>query len=242
MRNPLRPRGRIGRRDAERLLDRREPVHPAHAGVAALLVAAAGPPSPHETRGERAAVDRFRQTYDAAERRRPPRRRHRIVAVLVAATAAVLLGGTAYAAHTGQLPDPLQRAAHDFLSAVGVPAPDKPSPTPTRTAAPSPSPTRAGTGPGLAGPSPSVARLRGLCQVWRSAEQDPHASPITNIDRRVLGEAAGGDGRKEIDDYCARLLGPTPDSPGAPATPDPTLKPGKPSPATKPTHPVKPSH
>jgi hypothetical protein len=236
--NPLRPRGHIGRRDAERLLDRRAPVRPAHAGVAALLVAAAGAALPHETRGERAAVDRFRQTYGTAERRRPPRRRHRIVAGLVASTAAVLLGGTAYAAHTGQLPDPLQRAAHDFLSAVGVPAPDTRSPTPVSSASPSPSPS-AGPSPGLTEPSPSVARLRGLCQVWRSAEQDPHAPPITNDDRRVLGEAAGGDGRKPIDDYCARLIGPTPAAPGIPGT---TPKPGNPSPGTKPTHPVKPSH
>jgi hypothetical protein len=240
MRNPLRPRGHIGRRDAERLLDRREPVRPVHAGVAALLVAAAGPPLPHETRGERAAVDRFRQTYGSADRRRPPRRRHRIVAVLAASTVAVLLGGTAYAAHTGHLPDPLQRAAHDFLSAVGVPAPDTPSPTPGPSASPSPSPSpSAGTGPGPAEPSPSVARLRGLCQVWRAAEQDPHAPPITNNDRRVLGSAAGGDGRKQIDDYCARLIDPTP---AAPATPSTTPKPGNPSPGTKPTHPVKPSH
>jgi hypothetical protein len=235
MRNPLRSRSGIGRRDAERLLDRRESAHRAHGGVAALLAAAAGPPLPHETRGERAAVDRFREAYDAADRRRP-RRRRRIVAVLAASTVAVLLGGTAYAAHSGRLPDPLQRTAHDFLSAVGVPAPDHPSPAPTPTPSAG---TSSPTAPSLTQPSASAALLRDLCRAWRAAEQDPHAQPITNDDRRVLGEAAGGEGRKQIDDYCGRLIGPTP---AATATPGTTPKPGNPSPGTKPTHPVKPSH
>ena len=215
MRNPFRSRSELGRRDVERLLDRDASVHAAHARVADVLAAAAGPPMPHETQGERDAVDRFRQAYVAAARARSRRRSHRLAAALSAAAVAMVLGGTAYAAHSGRLPDPLQRTFHSLLSA-GVPAPNKPSrsptpspaPTPSRT--PSPRATSAAAGPSPAGPPADASTLRHLCELWRASEQDPHAPPITKDDRRVLGEAAGSNGRKPIDDYCERLIGPAP--------------------------------
>jgi hypothetical protein len=252
VRIPFRSRPEIGRREAERLLDGDETVNPALAGVADLLAAAAGPPLPHETRGERAAVDRFRQAYVAAARARSRRRSRRLAVAVSAAAVVAVLGGTAYAAHSGRLPDPLQRTAHDLLSPVGVPAPDQPAPSRSPSHGPSPSPapsSRTGSAAadhGSVGPSAGASTLRGLCQLWRAAEQDPHARPITNDDRRVLGEAAGGDGRKQIDDYCVLLIGPAPSptttapKPGNPSPGNPGQ--GNPSPDTKPTHPVKPSH
>ena len=215
MRNPFRSRSEIGRRDAERLLSGDDSVDPAYAGVAELLAAAAGPPLAHETHGEQAAVDRFRQAYVAAARARSRRRTHRFAAALSAAAVATVLGGTAYAAQSGRLPDPLQRTAHSLLSSVGVPAPNKPSPSPSPSSpTPSPHTTSAGAAPSPAAPSaaPSAgaSTLRHLCELWRAAEQDPHAPPITKDDRRVLAQAAGSNGRKPIDDYCAQLIGPAP--------------------------------
>lgn len=227
MRKPFRGRHEISRRDADRLLDR-SVVDPTHRAVADLLAAAAGPALPHETKGERAAVRRYRQAYAASTRPVSRRRRNpRRVGALVTVTAtAMLLGGTAYAARSGQLPDPLQRTAHGWFAGV-VPAPS-PSSVPSPSSSPSLSPS-------LSSPSGvhSPLVLRDLCVAWQAVENDPRLPPITADDRRALGDAAGGNGKKQIDEFCARLLGPSP-SPAVP--PSAKGKPGNPSPGVKKSH------
>jgi hypothetical protein len=224
VRNPFRGRPEISRREAELLLDRAS-VNPSHRGLADLLSAAAGPALPHETKGERAAIRRFRQSYGASLRSR--RRPARIGALVTAAAAAVLLGGTAYAAGSGHLPSSLQRTAHDWFSAVGVPAPSPASsPSPTRRPSPSPS------------PSPSSFVLRELCVAWQAFENDPHSGPLTEEEHHRLGEAAGSNGKKEIDTFCASLLSPAA-SPAAPSAGDPPHgPPGGPPGQNKPSKPV----
>ncbi len=234
MRNPFRGRPEIGRRDADRLLDRDQPVDPAHRAIADLLTAAAGRPLPHETKGERAAVRRFRQAYAASARTTSRRHPRRVGALVTATAAAMLVGGTAYAGWGGHLPESLQRTAHDWFSVVGVPAPDQsrsPSPAPDQ---PSPSPSSAQE-PGSPSVVPSASVLRDVCLAWQAIENDPRARPITADERHQLGDAAGSNGKKQIDDFCERLLAPSPA-----ATTTPTTgrdKPGNPSPGPKKSHP-----
>jgi hypothetical protein len=227
MRNPISGHPEISRREADLLLDRAS-SNPAHRGLADLLSAAAGPPMPHETKGERAAVRRFRQSYRASLR--PRRRPARIGAVVTAAAAAVLLGSTAYAASSGHLPEPLQRTAHDWFSGVGVPAPPSPSVSPSRSRAASPSPS----------PSSSPSLLRELCVAWQAFENDPHAPQLTAEEHHTLGEAAGSNGKKQIDAFCAGLLSPS-ESPSAPPPPTaggpPNGPPGGPPGQNKPSKP-----
>jgi hypothetical protein len=224
MKIPFRGRHEISRRDAELLLDR---AHSSPSALADLLAAAAGPPLPHETKGERAAVRRFSQAYGAPVPTKSRHRPHRVAALLTASAAAVLLGGTAYAAGSGHLPDSLQRTAHDLFSAVGVPAPDHPS------ASPSPSRSARVTSPS-AGPSPSPTLLRELCGTWRTFENDPQSRPLTPDEKHRLGDAAGGNGKRQIDEFCAGLLGPAP----SPSASDAVGrdKPGNPSPGPKKSH------
>jgi hypothetical protein len=62
--------GRISRKDAERLLDRR-PTRDAHRGVADMLASAAAPARPAELAGEREAVAAFRREHPPSEREHP---------------------------------------------------------------------------------------------------------------------------------------------------------------------------
>jgi hypothetical protein len=237
MRHPFqRRRPAISRRDAERLLDREPPLDASHLPVADLLAAAAGPALPAELADERTAVGQYQQAYRVLT---PAPGRHRFrrrLGLAVTATAAVLLvGGTAYATGSGRLPEPLQRAAHDWLSGAGVPAP-APSPTahPQASVRVRPNPE-----PSLVAPTGDPA-LIGLCRSWQAFQADPHAGPVTGDERRRLADAAGGE--QQIDDFCQRLL-----SPGAAPTTS-SGKPGNPSPGNpnpgghKPSHPPKPTH
>ncbi|WP_238011944.1 hypothetical protein KZZ52_37830 [Dactylosporangium sp. AC04546] len=207
-------RRRIGRDEAERLLD--GAAGPGHEQLAALLRAAAGPARPHELAGEDAAVTAFRQARTAPAGRSPARssparslvRPGRRVGVLAGALAAgVLLAGTATAAGTGHLPDPLQRAAHDWFAGVGVPEPG-----PEPVAAPSPSPSRSeppvvrSSAPSTAAASVSAARIDELCRAW----QEGRGRKLTDAERRELAAAAQGEDRVEAFCKQRRGAGPAP--------------------------------
>ena len=202
-----------------------------------LLAAVAGPARPDEIAGESAAVAAFTREY----RPRPqpgtsaPRPGRRVGTAVAVSVAALLLGGTAYAAGTGQLPDALQ----EFLPGAAAPVPDRsaraaptdrgsgratPTPRPSTSPAPQPSATEPA----------DAAELERLCRSWTAFRADPHAGPVTAEERRTLAHAAGGE--NGIDGLCQRLLGPAPQ----PSTT--TSKPGNPDPgAGKPSHPAKPS-
>ncbi|GAA2621700.1 hypothetical protein GCM10010399_61050 [Dactylosporangium fulvum] len=217
----------LGPEDAERLLDLHRLPDRRHAAVAVLLAAATAPARPHELAGEEAAVAGYRRVF------RPTVRRRRCIALVAMATAVLVpIGGTAYAAGTGQLPDPIQRTVHSLLSGVGVPAPDDQetgnlSPSPSQQ----PSPGRTGTtsSPGVTGPVD-------LCRAWLVFQADPRSAPVTGTDRRELARAAGSD--SGITDYCRKLVGapsatPRPGSSSAEPSNPATPKPGNPSPGVK---------
>ncbi|GGM78943.1 hypothetical protein GCM10007977_095670 [Dactylosporangium sucinum] len=204
-----RARRRIGRDEAERLLD--GATEPGHEQLAALLRAAAGPARPHELAGEDAAVAAFRQggrTAHAAARVRVGRR----VGVLAGSlAAAVLLGGAATAAGAGRLPEPLQRAAHDWFAGVGVPEPDAGPvpPAPPRSAPPATSSSPPGVAAATTAPaSPSAARIDELCRRW----QEGRGRKLTEAELRELAAVAQGEER--IEPYCKERRGANPGNNG----------------------------
>ena len=76
--------------------------------------------------------------------------------------------------------------------------------------------------------------------MWQAFELDSSGRPVTADERRLLGDAAGGNGAKEIDSFCANLIGPLPTRSADNATPG---NPGNPGPGGhKPSHPAKPSN
>jgi hypothetical protein len=226
--------GRVTRRDAQQLLDRAAPED-APRGLVDLLAVASAPPRPDELAGERAAVAGFQRAYrpDAAgergagPRRSPARRpRRRRVAVVAAVAVVALFGGTAYAAGTGILPEPVQRQLHEKLAGVGFPPPepgDTPEPRTSPAASPSP---------------PARTLLLALCRTWRETRAGPGRPELRPDEERVLADAAGG--RNRIESFCAALAGtPASGTPttSAPGKPEKTIKPGNPNPATPPTKP-----
>lgn len=216
-------RRRIGQREAEQLLTG-DPTGSEHPELSQLLAAAAAPPRPDELAGLRAAVAAFEragseeQTSRYAPARNRSRRLIRPVILKVAAGVAVaLLGGTAVAAETGNLPGGAQQRAHDLFSSLGVP----PTEAPRRSL---PAPVGTKTPPGgvkeTAAPVP-----RDLCLAWRQAGRKPKGMAAEAV--QALIQAAGG--ARHIAAYCAPLLGddrpPVPSTtrgPGAAATPTPS--------------------
>ena len=213
---------RIGRGTAERILSG-APVAE-QAGLVRLLRQAAAPPSAQELAGHETMVRAMATAYrsEAAGQRRYSRLGavSRAVAVKVASVAAVLLlGGTALAASTGNLPAEVQHGAHGLLSALGVPVPDAdppatPAPRPSRSAQPTTTPS----------PSPSPSNLSGtalvgLCRAWR-AQQGQSAQSADPGVVQLLSAAAGGD--DQIPALCDGILGRPATSPSPSRSPKPT--------------------
>jgi hypothetical protein len=230
-----RDRAAISRGDAERLLDGSPTVDAEHAVISAVLAAVAGPAQPHELVGEREALAAFSRAYRSRSHPRPEARRPglRMGIAVASAVAVLLVAGTGYAAGTGRLPDALQHTLHDLLPGAGTPTPaglptTRPAAPGSAGSAPSPSASAASDVP------IDVAQQLRLCQSWMAFRADPHARPVSAGERRALALAAGGE--NAINDFCQRLLNPTP-TPTAT-----TVKPGNPDPGNgKPSHPAKPS-
>lgn len=125
---------------------------PGYGGVAEIFSAATASATPSELAGESDALTMFRVhsqqlsadagvvvvSLDEHRSRRVSRK-----AMLVGVVAGVVLASTGVAAAGGDLPDPVQRVAHETLSHIGVPVPD-PQPKPAKAPAPAdqrPNPT-----------------------------------------------------------------------------------------------------
>jgi hypothetical protein len=232
--------GRITPGDAERLLDGSRSLggarpHGSRDSLADLLAAAASPAQPDELRGERAAVAGFRREFRSKATRSRARRPRRRAAVVGALTVAVLaVGGTAYAATTGHLPDAVQRAVDTMIpgdDASSVPAAPASSAAASgagglASSPPAPGGTASAAVPGAPGapgaPGVDEKKLSGLCQSWQSTQDNPNAKAISAEDLRVLAAAAGGEDK--IGAYCTALRGKEP----KPGKSDKPGKPGKP--------------
>jgi hypothetical protein len=227
---------RFGHREIERLLagvpgaDR--------TSLRTLLNLAAGPPTPAEAAGLREAVQGFREAYrvpaPASASTRSGRgvvaQATRALAVKGAAALGVLLlGGVAFAASTGMLPDSVQRRAHDLVAPLGISLPHPPVAPGTRPLA---------HGQTAAASTPAAA---GLCRAWQVETEANHGTASDTPARRALALLAGGP--EHIDTFCAQVLGATPIPGSSPGT-GPTAgggsshgsgTPGHPSPTPHPT-------
>ncbi|GAA0733460.1 hypothetical protein Drose_20725 [Dactylosporangium roseum] len=204
---------RITADEAERLLDTTS-TDPGLEHLAGLLRSAAGPARPRELAGEGAALAAFRQRHlPAGAVSAGPRRRLRLGALAGSVTAALLIAGTGTAAGSGRLPEPLQRAAHDWLSGVGVPDANPPASPPgqasSRTGVAPAAPTPAGRPASSTTVSP--ARLDELCRAW----QPGRGKQLTDAQRRELAALAQGEER--IEAFCkGKSQGPPGQSDGQP--------------------------
>jgi hypothetical protein len=139
-----------------------------------------------------------------------------------AAVAAAATGGVALAAATGNLPGPLQGAAHAGFGAPDshpsqADATDEPSDStsdPTDTDAPTEAGDSTKSSVPTTTPSPS---LRGLCRAYQAGAASTPGKVLSNPAFSVLVVAAGE--ADSVDAYCATLIGPPRTHPtGAQAT------------------------
>ena len=185
---------------------------PGYAGVARLLAATVGPPSPRELSGQAAvlaelrAVTRGRRAAPVHPAR--PRRRRAGLAVVVV-VGALATGGVAAA--TGHLPGPVREAARSVLGPAGG--------TPTGSSAAAPVPAANGTagaggsattvgpgprtGPAAAGPAAGPA-LDGLCLAYQKGKGGDQGGKLDAAAFEELAAAAGGADRVEA--FCEKRL------------------------------------
>jgi hypothetical protein len=137
------------------------------------------------------------------------------VALKIAAAATVLsLGGVAYAAHEGSLPDAAQAAAHDMLGSVGVPASDHAADAARKVSANA-------EGPDATGPA-AVS----LCRAFTEGEKTEHGQALDSVAFQALARAAGG--QDNIEGYCAGMLANAGTEPSGPPADLPTSAPTAP--------------
>ena len=181
---------------AERLLSGQIDAADAPPGfgrVAEILAAATAGATPSELAGESEALTMFRAQSEATtavagavvvsldehRTRRVSRK-----AALVGVVAGVLLASTGVAAAGGDLPEPVQRAAHETLSHIGVPVPD-PQPKPAKAPAPAdqrPNPTTKSEPPSTAPPTRPSQEGTTSSKVPRTTEpQTPGPTPPPTV-------------------------------------------------------------
>jgi hypothetical protein len=229
---------RIGRAEAEQLLNGAPPAADRDA-LAALLDLAAAPPRPAELSGRRAAVAAMANAFREAGSAPAPRRHRRSLVVrigmvkLVTGAAVLLFGTAALAAGTGNLPDSVQHGAHDLLSALGVQVPDgNPSGPDAGQPTGRPTPSVAPTSRGVVPTGPATPAMKGMCRSWQAA-QDDHGKHLDPAVEKALATAANG--RENIAAFCAAVLAaPEPSTPAPPSSEAP--HPGNT------THPSRPPH
>jgi hypothetical protein len=181
---------------------------PEYAEVADVLAAAAVPPRPAELRGEAAVLAAFRAVHDEASMiapGRPNRLRRSVLTPLAAATATAVVLGSGLAAAAGLLPAPAQRAVHEILGDLGLPAPapadatrqgasSKPAtaPLPTSARTPAPRPPTNPSPPTSRSPA-DVTAIMPLCAMWEERTKGGDARLDAEQFARLAAAAGGVD-------------------------------------------------
>jgi hypothetical protein len=235
---------RIDEREAEEILQGIS-TSADRAELLRLLERASAPPRVDELMGADEVIAAYRDTWNEAPVVPAPRHRplwrllsRALLVKVLAGIGVLVLGGAAVAAGTGNLPAGVQHGAHDLLSPLGVPVPDKTavaSGTPRGSVSHGTTPAGHTAPPGGT-PSAAPAPLSpvALCEAWRDTKKGKQGNGMDPAQRKLLENAAGGPNRVRA--YCTTVLG---TDPGGPA-PEPTPAPS-PTPKSHPDpHPSKP--
>lgn len=181
---------------AERLLDAAYAQTGGHGPLGDLLARAAAPGTPRELAGAPAAMAAFRAAQPAPLARGHTTLRRALALKAGALVAALAIGGVAFAAHSGVLPNPF---------------PGRPSPGPADTSsAPATTPDGGDRSPSPAAsatPAPSgsaaAASLTGLCRSFLATADKDKPKATESPRYAPLRAAAGG---RDLTEYCTELL------------------------------------
>lgn len=222
------PKPRFAKADAERLLAGGTEPQALASVLRAAAAPAQGPATGAQSDAEWRALAAFRVARLAPA---PTSRRASMIKSLVtkllaaklattAAVAAAATGGLTLAAATGNLPAPIEHAAHAVfgasngsqgaqdLSASGAPSTDSPSDAagagePTDSQTDEPSVTDSASDSSSETPSPS---LPGLCHAFQAHSTDNPGKWLDSSAFTVLVTAAGG--KDNVTAFCTTLIGP----------------------------------
>ncbi|MEU7819437.1 hypothetical protein [Catellatospora sp. NPDC049133] len=206
---------------SERLLDGARHQAADHGPVGDLLARAAAPGRPEEVAGAAAVMAAFRAAYPQPVARTGRTLRRAVALKVGAVVAALTVGGVAFAAHSGVLPNPFPIGPQSPVS----PSDSPPGGSPDQRTSPSPS--------GSASPLPSVspsaaANLHGLCRSFlATAERDKPKATDSPVYAPLVAAAGGQD----LSAYCAALVEAEAGRPSANPGNGPSPKPSKAHPA-----------
>ncbi|MEU8005226.1 hypothetical protein AB0B66_29060 [Catellatospora sp. NPDC049111] len=206
---------------SERLLDGARNQVADQGPVGDLLARAAAPGRPEELAGASAVMAAFRAAYPQPVARKGRTLRRAVALKVGAIVAALTVGGVAFAAHSGVLPNPFPIGPQSPASPSG----SWPGGTPGQGASPTPS------GSPSALPSASVsapANVHGLCRSFlATADKDKPKATDSPAYAPLVAAAAGQD----LADYCTALTAANAGRPSANPGNGPSPKPSKAHPA-----------
>ncbi|GAA1365706.1 hypothetical protein [Catellatospora chokoriensis] len=216
---------------SERLLDGARTQVADQGPVGDLLARAAAPGRPEELAGAPTVLAAFRAAYPQPVARKRHTLRRALALKVGAIVAALTVGGVAFAAHSGVLPNPFPIGPQSPVS----PSKSRPGTTPGHSALPSASGTPSPSGSPSALPS-AAANLHGLCRSFlATADKDRPKATDSPMYAALVAAAAGQD----LTGYCTALIEPNASRPSGNPGNGPSPRPSKanPAPSAKKTKP-----
>ncbi|WP_144121258.1 hypothetical protein [Catellatospora sichuanensis] len=206
---------------SERLLDGARTQAADQGPVGDLLARAAAPGRPEELAGAATVLAAFRAAYPQPVARKRHTLRRALALKVGAIVAGLAVGGVAFAAHSGVLPNPFPIGPQSPVS----PSKSRPGTTPGHHASPSPS----GSPTALPSTSASAApSLHGLCRSFlATADKDKPKATDSPKFAALVAAAAGQD----LTGYCTELIEPNGGRPSTNPGNGPSPKPSKANPA-----------
>lgn len=206
---------------SERLLDGARGQVADQGPVGDLLARAAAPGRPEELAGAPAVMAAFRAAYPQPVARAGRTLRRAVAFKVAAIVAALTVGGVAFAAHSGVLPNPFPIGPQSPVS----PSDSRPGGTPDHLTSPTPS----GSPTPLPSASvPTAANLRGLCRSFLATAERDKPKATDSPAYAALVAAAGG---QDLTGYCTALIEADAGRPSANPGNGPSPKPSKAHPA-----------
>ncbi|MEV0454206.1 hypothetical protein [Catellatospora methionotrophica] len=204
---------------SERLLDGARTPVTGQGPVGELLARAAAPGRPEEVAGAAAALAAFRAAYPQPVAHKGRTLRRALALKVGAIAAALTVGGVAFAAHSGVLPNP--------FPAVSPTSPSSSAPggTPARSTPPSPRGTPTAR---PSDPAGAAGKLHGLCRSFLATADKDKPKATDGPKYAPLVAAAAG---QELTGYCTAVIAAHGGRPSRKPGHEPSPKPSKAPPA-----------